>query len=961
LKDAMPDLFISYARGDSKDFVALLSGALEQRGKDTWVDLDDIPPASSWNDDLRSGIATSDSFCFVISPASVASAHCRSEVEHAVALGKRILPVLHQPVPDGEVPEAVATRNWIPQLGRFTDDFDTSVATLVTAIETDLDWVREHTRWGLRAEEWERRGADRSLLARGSDLDQAEAFFGGAAGREPAPTELQGRYVVASRHAATRRQRQLFAGVSIALVVSIVFGVLALLQRNTAVEQKHEAEKQRAEATSRALAANAFLNLPTDPELSVLLGLEAAKASPTSEAESALRGGILDDRLRATLRHDGNVYDASFSPDGTRVVTTSEDQTAALWDARSGHKVADLSGATSAVFEARWSSDGRRVVTQATDGTARVWDGRTGAPVSIITDTDDPRLSDVAITSDGSIVITSGFIANKVRVWNAADGSLLGTVPRTSVDRLALSPDDSLLAIAQLRRLEVWSLPDLRRLATYPRGEGETSVLAFSPNGQLLLYANQDGSATVRSSDGSVAAEVHHDAGIDSATFSPDSKLLATASEDGTARVTQLGGGFTVATYTGHEGPVRAIAFSPDGSEVASGGQDGHVDLWRTSSGARIASLVGHHARVNTVAFSADGRRVVSSSDDSTARVWTTSPSGGSIEKAASLGLGGAEEGVISDNGHYALVRVEHGDSFGVETIDLRSGETRPGFELPPTDSYVPAISPDGSLVPVGTSSGVELRRTSDGSVVSTLDTTAVAAAAFSPDGERVAVGPEVFDVASGARLSAVAAGSADSEVGGVAFSPDGDRLATASTGGTVQVWDADSGKQLRSLRAFGPPTPHSTLVLHVAFSPDGQTLLTSADWENDAHVWDLRTGQETMTLESAGGGISGVGFSPSGRFLVMSGYLGNVRLWDAKDGRLLTDVVGGEADQAEAATFSAEHTIKAIVAGARGRAELGTYTCDVCGDLDSLVELGEARVTRELTTTEKATYLSDS
>ena len=150
----MADLFLSYARADSREFVASLSAALGDRGKDAWVDLDDIPPASSWNDDLRAGIAGSDAFCFVISPGSVASPHCRSELDHAVALGKRILPVLHLPVPDADVPEAVASRNWIPQTGRFTDDFDSALGTLVVALETDLDWVREHTRWGLRAEEW---------------------------------------------------------------------------------------------------------------------------------------------------------------------------------------------------------------------------------------------------------------------------------------------------------------------------------------------------------------------------------------------------------------------------------------------------------------------------------------------------------------------------------------------------------------------------------------------------------------------------------------------------------------------------------------------------------------------------------------------------------------------------------------------------------------------------------------
>ena len=127
----MTDVFVSYARSDAREFVERLSGALEGRGKDTWVDLEDIPAASVWNEDLREGIAASDSFCFVISPASVASEHCLAELEYAVGLGKRLLPGLHLPAPDEQVPEAVAVRNWIPQTGRFADDFDASMDTLV--------------------------------------------------------------------------------------------------------------------------------------------------------------------------------------------------------------------------------------------------------------------------------------------------------------------------------------------------------------------------------------------------------------------------------------------------------------------------------------------------------------------------------------------------------------------------------------------------------------------------------------------------------------------------------------------------------------------------------------------------------------------------------------------------------------------------------------------------------------
>ena len=51
------------------------------------------------------------------------------------------------------------THNWIPAEGLFEDDFDRSLADLVKAIDTDLPWVREHTRWGNEATKWESAGA----------------------------------------------------------------------------------------------------------------------------------------------------------------------------------------------------------------------------------------------------------------------------------------------------------------------------------------------------------------------------------------------------------------------------------------------------------------------------------------------------------------------------------------------------------------------------------------------------------------------------------------------------------------------------------------------------------------------------------------------------------------------------------------------------------------------------------
>ena len=72
--------------------------------------------------------------------------------------------------------------------------------------------------------------------------------------------------------------------------------------------------------------------------------------------------------------HTGAVSSASFSPDGSRIVTGSWDKTAKVWDARSGAQVLTLKGHTDAVDSASFSPDGLRIVTASIDRTAKVWD-----------------------------------------------------------------------------------------------------------------------------------------------------------------------------------------------------------------------------------------------------------------------------------------------------------------------------------------------------------------------------------------------------------------------------------------------------------------------------------------------------------------------------------------------------------------------------------------------------------
>ena len=241
----MPAVFISYSRRD-KAFVQRLHDALRAHQYDVWVDWEDIPPSAEWFEEIEAGVRGADGFIYVISPDSVASAVCTKELDNAIGQNKRIVPVVYRQPDTAAVPEQAAALNWV--FLRDSDDFDAGLATLITALETDLDHVRVHTRLGVQAARWDSSKRDRSLLIRGSELAAAEQWLAAGAGKRPEATQLQREYLLASRQAATRRQRSLIAGVSVALVVAVVLAVVALVQRSTAV---HETQRTRDRAPAR--------------------------------------------------------------------------------------------------------------------------------------------------------------------------------------------------------------------------------------------------------------------------------------------------------------------------------------------------------------------------------------------------------------------------------------------------------------------------------------------------------------------------------------------------------------------------------------------------------------------------------------------------------------------------------------------------------------------------------------
>ncbi|MGB7100089.1 MAG: WD40 repeat domain-containing protein, partial [Xanthobacteraceae bacterium] len=118
----------------------------------------------------------------------------------------------------------------------------------------------------------------------------------------------------------------------------------------------------------------------------------------------------------ATLSgHADRVNVAAFSPDGSRVVTASSDNTARLWDGTTGAALATLAGHTDRVVSAAFSPDGSRVVTASADKTARVWDTTTGVALATLWGHTNQLVS-AAFSPDGSQVVTAS-VDRTARIW----------------------------------------------------------------------------------------------------------------------------------------------------------------------------------------------------------------------------------------------------------------------------------------------------------------------------------------------------------------------------------------------------------------------------------------------------------------------------------------------------------------------------------------------------------------
>lgn len=593
------------------------------------------------------------------------------------------------------------------------------------------------------------------------------------------------------------------------------------------------------------------------------------------------------------------ILHAEYSPDGARIVTGEMDGFVRLWDSRTGRLLLASRPHTAGIWSTRFSRDGSRIITSSFDQTGTVLNAVTLEPVQLLPLNEDIQRGG-SLSPDGKMALTVSRDRN-ARLIRISDGSLLWNFTKDTVRWYDsdFHPREDILVVAGQRTALILRISDGSIVASLPAHPGNILGIRFSPDGSLIATACADRVLRVFTTDRQtmVFSSLNETAYLHSVAWSPDGALLATGDDSGRLAIWDANDGQLLGSVESRSSMYK-INFSPDGRRIvvatAVTCQVFDVDsiLARQERRTLVGSMVRDSLQLTTESLS---RLAIYSSPYERIGAW---PGYDTLWRVP----GGRNE--IRMNNWRVLVdsyyTAVHPD--GTQTLDLHpfSGQLTRSNLLKPEELPIPMaeegaywigfsnsghlatiMAPDHGLVAYDTETWTR-RWTVPQAVFGDITTATrfVGRAIFAPDDSTVAVGTfngtaYILNSEDGQIIHHLRPTSRSAFF--VKYSPDGSRVATGGLATHANLWDVETGDLVTTMTGL------DKFLLGMVFTPDSQRLITATN-DDRIRLWDTNTGREVMEIDNLIGQemLVGIGMSPCGRAAFSADSYGRIRIYEA-------------------------------------------------------------------------------
>ena len=195
----MCQVFLAHAAEDHA-VMEKVRRSLWREGITVWAYDSDIEMGADFRQAIQEGIEQADNLVYLLSPDSIGSEFCQQELDYALSLKKRVIPILVRPTPLEQQPQRLQELQYIDLSdNEQEEDYLLDESQLLRIIKTNEQYFNTHKVFLSKALKWERQHRNPSLLLRGYNLKQAETWLKTASKRSTyLPTDIQTEFITES-------------------------------------------------------------------------------------------------------------------------------------------------------------------------------------------------------------------------------------------------------------------------------------------------------------------------------------------------------------------------------------------------------------------------------------------------------------------------------------------------------------------------------------------------------------------------------------------------------------------------------------------------------------------------------------------------------------------------------------------------------------------------------------------